>query len=98
MKNSKLKILLVFLIIIIIIFIGRVGLEKKFCGTCDREKLLCNEEIDKEPLPKNHPINTNAVYCACCTCVKEFNPQACGNCILDNEWAYCHDGYYFLTS
>jgi len=56
MKNNKLKILLVFLIIIVIVFIGRMGLEKKFCGDCDREKLLCNEEIDKEPLPKSHPI------------------------------------------
>jgi len=98
MKNNKSKILLAFLIIIIIVFMGRVGLEKKFCGACDREKLLCDEEVDKEPLAKAHPVNTNAVYCACCLCVKEFNMEACGDCILDNEWAYCHDGYYFLTS
>jgi len=62
---------------------GRVGLEKKFCGACNREKLLCDEEVDKEPLAKGHPVNTNAVYCACCLCVKEFNMEACGDCILD---------------
>ena len=77
---------------------GRISLEKKFCGDCNRERLLCDEEIDKEPFPNGHPINTNAVCCACCTCVKEFNLGACGDCVLDNDWAYCHDGYYFLTS
>jgi len=98
MKNNKLKILLAFLIIIVIVFIGRIVLEEKFCGSCDREKLLCDEDIDKEALPKGHPMNTNAVYCACCACVKEFSLEACGDCVLDNEWMYCHDGYYFLTS
>ena len=72
MRNSKSKILLVFLIIIVIVFIGRIVLEMKFCGTCDRKKLLCSEDINKEPFPKGHPINTNAVYCACCTCVYVF--------------------------
>jgi len=98
MKNNNLKTLLVFLIIIVIISIGRISLEKEFCSGCDRERLLCNEDIDKEALPKGHPINTNAIYCACCACAKEFNLEACGNCILDNEWAFCHDGHYFLTS
>ena len=98
MKTNKSKILLAFLIVMVIIFIGRTGLEKKFCGGCDREKLLCNENVDKEPYPKGHSINTNAVYCTCCVCVKEFDIEACGNCVLDNDWAYCNDGYYFLTS
>ena len=98
MKNNKLKTILIFLIIIVIIFVGRIGLEEKFCGSCDREKLLCDEDAYEAPFPKGHPINTNAIYCTCCVCVKEFNVEACGNCVFDNDWTYCNDGYYFLTS
>ncbi len=93
-----LKIVLVLLVIIVSVFVVRIFLENKFCNSCNMEELSCDDSVAEESFPLGHPINTNAVNCACCKCLKEFDMEACGDCTLDNEWATCHDGYYFLTS
>lgn len=96
MMDTRLKIGLILLILVVIMTAGRFVLEKHFCNSCDRGELFCDENTKLFFL--NDPKFDMVRNCYCCACIKYFKGTECFHCTW-GDVVVCDkgEGFYILT-